>query len=338
MLRRARDRTPVYLKTSKGIASAVRSCKILFAVQYVSMADEQNPKILQARIQELETELNERTRDLAIFREELAKANAQLERFIQQIGQELKMAGLIQKALVPTEFPNIPGFEFSTKFSPSPISGGDYFDIFEHEDKFRFGIVVASSSGYSMSALFLSVLLKMTGQLEARKGAAPDKILELMGKELVPNILNNDQANVFYGVIDRRSFEMTYSWVGSTIALLYSYGSNKLQKLDLNKTEAFHKDFRVQLKSEKVALNPRDRLILCSEGSLKVQNQKGEQFGEERLFKAILGAPKGGVHELRNEILYQIEKFAQGKDLPGDVTVIVTEVKDRVLKLAKTTD
>src|SRR6476469_8091482 len=116
---------------------------------------------LQSRVRELELELGDREKDLAVFRDELAKANSQLERFIKQINSELKMASTIQKALVPTEFPNIPGFEFSTKFVPSPVSGGDYFDIFEHEDRFRFGIVLASSSGYSMSALFLSVLLRM---------------------------------------------------------------------------------------------------------------------------------------------------------------------------------
>lgn len=294
-----------------------------------------DPKLLRARIQELETELAERSRDLQIFREELSKANVQLEKFIQQISQELRMASLVQKALVPTEFPNIPGFEFSTKFIPSPVSGGDYFDIFEHEDKFRFGIVVASSSGYSMSALFLSVLLKMTGQLEARKGAAPEHILELMGKELVPNIHTHDQANVFYGVIDRRSFEMSYSCAGQMVALLLSFGSNKLQRLDVS-TEPFHKDFSSELKSAKISLNPRDRLVICTDGILKARNQKDEQFGEERLFKTILSAAKSaGVHDLRNEIFYQVEKFTQGKDLPSDVTVVVTEVKDRVLKLAK---
>jgi sigma-B regulation protein RsbU (phosphoserine phosphatase) len=295
---------------------------------------DQDRKQLENRIRELEAELAERTRDLALFREELAKANTQLEKFIQQVRQELQIAGLIQKALVPTEFPNIPGFEFSTKFVASPVSGGDYFDIFEHEDKFRFGIVVASSSGYSMSALFLSVLLKMTGQLEARKGAAPSRILELMGKELVPHIHTNDQASVFYGVIDRRNFDFNYSSAGKMVALLFSYGANKLQRLELG-TEPFQRDFRGEVKSGTVALNPRDRLILCSEGVLKAMNPKGEMFGEERLYRAILAAPRTGVHELRNEVFYQLDRFMQGRDVPQDITVIVTEVKDRVIKLAK---
>lgn len=299
--------------------------------------DAQLVEKLQNRIRELESELGDRERDLAVFRDELGKANSQLERFIKQISQELKMASLIQKTLVPTEFPNIPGFEFSTKFVPSPISGGDYFDIFEHEDKFRFGIVLANSSGYSMSALFLSVLLKMTGQLEARKGTPPDRILEMMAKELVPTVQSTDQANVFYAVVDRRSFDLTYSGAGRLIALLYSYSTGKLQRLEWG-AEAFSQGFQSELKSFTVALGPRDRVILCSDGVVRATNAKGESFGEDRLYKAILAAPRLGVHDLRNEIFYQLERFTQGQTLPQDVTVVVTEVKDRVIKLAKSVD
>ena len=301
------------------------------------MDQSQLVETLQRRVRELETELADREKDLAVFREELGKANGQLERFIKQISQELKMASLIQKALVPTEFPNIPGFEFSTKFVPSPISGGDYFDIFEHEDKFRFGIVLASSSGYSMSALFLSVLLKMTGQLEARKGTPPDRILELMGKELVPTIQASDQANVFYGVFDRRSFEMTYSGAGRVMGLHLNFGTGKLQRLEWE-PQPFQVGFQSQLKSSSLALGPRDRIILVSEGVVKALNPKGEAFGEERLYKTVLAAPRLGVHDLRNEIFYQVERFTQSRDLPGDVTVVVTEVKDRVIKLAKSVE
>lgn len=294
-------------------------------------------KSLQDRIRELESELVERERDLEVFRGELTTANGQLEKFIKQLTHELKLTSLIQKALVPTEFPNIPGFEFSTKFVSSPISGGDYFDIFEHEDKFRFGIVLASSSGYSVSALFLSVLLKLTGQLEARKGASPEKILELMAKELAPAMGGADYANMFYAVIDRRGFDCTFSGAGQVVGLHLNHATGKLQKLEIE-SEAYHAGFAQPFKARQILLNPRDRLILCTEGVIRAMNPKGESFGEERLYKTVFAAPRLGVHDLRNEILYQIEKHAAGRDLPQDVTVVVTEVKDRVIKLAKSVD
>lgn len=311
------------------------SCLFLHCSLHLNQLMANKTAELEERIKELENELAERDRDLSLFRTELTKANVQLEKFIKQVAQELKVAGLIQKALVPTEFPNIPGFEFSTKFVPSAVSGGDYFDIFEHEDKFRFGIVVANSSGYSMSALFLSVLLKMTGQLEARKGVPPDQILSLMAKELVPNIQLNDKANVFYAVIDRRGFELNYSGAGEIIALIYSYADNKLRRLE-GFSEAFRKDFGGGFLTQTLSLNPRDRVIICSEGVIKALNNKGEAFGEERLYRAVLAAPRLGVHELRNEILFQVEKFSGEQSIPQDLTVVVTEVKDRVIKLAKT--
>ncbi len=287
---------------------------------------------LQNRIDELEHELSERETDLKLFRDELTKANIQLKKLIGQISNELRTAAKIQKALVPTEFPTIPGFEFSTKFVPSPISGGDYFDIFEHEDKFRFGVVLANSSGYSMSALFLSVLIKMSGQLEARKGIPPNHILEHMASELVPNMEETDAANVFYGVIDRRTFELTYSHAGNYVGLLVS--QHKVKKLE-DSNVAIGKAFRPGIENRSISLNPHDKLVLCSEGVLKILNAKAEKFGEERLYKAILGASENDVHDLRNEIMIQIEKFSGGLELSQDITVLVLEVKDRVIKLAK---
>ncbi|MEM7646417.1 MAG: hypothetical protein AAF203_05870, partial [Pseudomonadota bacterium] len=114
---------------------------------------------LELRIRELEAELKKKDQDLGIYRQELGQANAALEQLIVKVNDQLQQSHRIQKFLVPTEFPNIQGFEFSTKFSSSAVAGGDYFDIFEHFDKMRFGLFLSSASGYGMSALFLSVLM-----------------------------------------------------------------------------------------------------------------------------------------------------------------------------------
>jgi len=290
---------------------------------------------LKERIQELEMELVAKDRELSKYRQELGKANASLENLIGQITQEIRMAGLIQKMLSPTQLPNISGFECSTKYQPGDRFGGDYFDIFEHEDKLKFGIVVASSSGYTMSALFLSVLIKISSQIEARRGLEPHKMLELLTKELVPNIQNSDKASVFYGVIDRRTYELSYSSVGKVEACLQVYGQEGLQNLEAC-GPAFAKDFNTQPQSLKLQLNPRDRLVIATEGVVMAEDSKGQMWGSEGLREAIRMAPRQGVHELRNEILHQNEKFT-GKTSPlRDQTLIVMEVKDRVIKLAKT--
>jgi sigma-B regulation protein RsbU (phosphoserine phosphatase) len=270
------------------------------------------------------------------FREELGKANQRLEGLIARLHQEVKLAHVVQKILVPTEFPHIAGFEFSTKFFPSHVSGGDYFDIFEHEDRARFGIIVSSSSGHAMSALLLSVLLKMTGQLEAKRGSDPHLVLKDMHEQLKEHMTAQDTADIFYALIDRRNYEMRYVRSGNVIALHQNSSTGEVQALDsgLGPVAA---EFAAPADSGVVALNPRDRVVLCTRGVIEATNAQGESYGMERVTRSFLTGPKRGVHELRNHILFEVHKFAQGTEPIRDQTLVVLEVKDKVIKLAKST-
>ncbi len=295
-------------------------------------------------VQELEREVDAREKDLAVFRTQLLKANQSLESLIEKVAEEVKTAALVQKVLVPTEFPNIPGFEFSTKFVPSPISGGDYFDIFEHEDRLKFGVVLASSNGYGMSALLLSVLLKITGQQEAKRGLSSEKLLQAIAVELEPSLGTGpkgaDRANVFYGTLDRRTLNFAYSAAGPVFGAILRASSGSLERLQASDPAIEKGRGTVSGTLHEVALEAMDRVILVSGGAMATRNAKGETFGEDRLVRALsVKAPtlkpgSGTVHDARNEILYAIEKHADGQDLPQDVTVVVFEVKDRVIRLA----
>lgn len=295
------------------------------------MAKEQDA--LKEKISELEHELAVKDAELHRYRLELAKANTVLEKMILQVNQELKMAQSLQKFLSPTELPNVQGFDFSTKFLPGTRSGGDYFDIFEHEDKLKFGILISSASGYSLSSMLLSVIIKISSQIEARRGLEAHKVVGLLAKEVVPNIANDDKASLFYGVVDRRTYEMQYCSVGVIDGFMQVYGQDELVEL-LPTGPSLGKDFNTEPQSRVLQLNPRDRLIIATEGLKLSQNSLGVNWGGHGLSTAIQKAPKSGVHELRNEILIANEKYTGKTDPIRDQTVIVTEVKDRVIKLA----
>jgi sigma-B regulation protein RsbU (phosphoserine phosphatase) len=295
--------------------------------------DKVSEKELREKIEELQEELKQKEQQLQRYRFELQKTNSNLQQMIGDLGQELKLAGLIQKLLTPTEIPNIPGIEFSTKFIPGVKSGGDYFDIFEHDDRLKFGIILSSSSGYTMSALFLSVLMKLSAQIEARRGMEPHQVISLMGAEIVPNIQKMESASIFYGIVDRRNYELKYSCVGSIAGILQVQGQEPVSWLEPS-SGPLRKDYDETPLTHTLPLGPRDRLILCTEGVWNAQNSHGS-FGKDKLLKTVHRAPRSGVHDLRNEILYQVEQFTGQAEPSRDQTVLVTEVKDRVIKLAK---
>lgn len=290
---------------------------------------------LKERISELEHELAVKEAELHRYRLELGKVNSALEKIILQVSQELTMAQALQKVLTPTELPQVQGFDFSTKFIPGTRSGGDYFDIFEHEDKLKFGILVSSASGYGLSSTLLSVIIKFSSQIEARRGLSADKVVSLLAKEVVGTIQGTDTASLFYGIVDRRTYELEYSSLGGIDGFLQVYGHEELVALS-STAPVLAKDFNTEPQSKVVQLNPRDRLVISTEGLKLSQNPKGVAWGTQGINQAILRAPKQGVHELRNEILFSNEKYSGLSDPQRDQTLIVTEVKDRVIKLAKT--
>lgn len=293
-----------------------------------------NEDELVKKIQRLETELDQKDKDLKIYRTELSHANVQLEKLIIQVNDQLRQSHKIQKYLIPTEFPNIQGFDFSTKFSSSSVSGGDYFDIFEHYDKMRFGIFLSSASGYGMSALFLSVLMKMTYEIEDQQSKDPGQVMTGILGELRAQSKPEDQASVFYGVFDRRKFQLTYCNVGQPLAVYYQASTNRIELLKSNGAPFSPSmlDAELDLENKSVELNPHDKLIFCSSGFLALTNENGDSWGIDEILSVIKRNIKMDVHGLRNEIFFQASKFS--KEQPKDLTVIVTEVKERIIKLA----
>lgn len=289
------------------------------------MSDEELQR-LKKIIQNLEAELKAKNLEVITYRSEMQKFSQKLDAVMAKISSDTQALSQIQKILIPTEMPKIPGVEISRKFVFGSQSGGDYFDIFEHEDKFRFGILVSSSSGYAMSALFLSLILKVSHILEAKKGNPPEKVLQHMAEELKPLAGPQDQTNVFYGVVDRRDYSFKFCSAGR-IEAFYMNANKMVQRLKANHGPLSH-NFSGKLTSAQLELEPKSRLCVVTDGLFDV-------LGADVIVKAMSDNLKSGVHELRNELLFQAQRISGLEEPIRDQTVLVFETKDQVIKLAK---
>lgn len=296
---------------------------------------EEKIKALTERIAQLEAQLQGRNNEAQSSKNQVLALTAKVEQVMLRIGEELKMAHALQKSLVPVEIPNIPGFEFSTKFLPSMVQGGDYYDIFELEDKFRFAIVLASATGHTISSLFLSVLMRLYSQIQAKKGLGPKEVLERLSLEMSTGIGPNDSAHVFIGVVDRRNFEMSYCQVGTLLCHLLQSSSGELIRLSAHEEALTSKGLK-GLVEHSIALNPSDQLIIASETFVSVRDASGSQYGATRYEDSLKKDLRLGAHERRNELFFQAQTFAQTNEFDRDATAVVAVVKDKVLKLAKT--
>lgn len=289
------------------------------------MSDEEITR-LKKTILDLEAQLKSKNLEVITYRSELQKFSQRLDAMMSKVSNDSQVLAKVQKALVPTEMPRIPGVEISRKFVFGSKSGGDYFDIFEHEDKFRFGILVASSSGYAMSALFLSLILKVSHMLEAKKGNPPEKVLQHMADELKSLAGPQDTTHAFYAVIDRRDYSFKFCSAGK-IEAFYMTNSKTVQRLK-SEYGPMSQTFSGPLTAAQIELEPKSRICIVTDGLFDV-------LGAEVIVKAMTDKIKAGVHDLRNELLFQAQRISGLQEPERDQTVVVVEIKDQVIKLAK---
>tara|TARA_B110001454_G_scaffold219136_1_gene250312 strand:+ start:48979 stop:49884 length:906 start_codon:yes stop_codon:yes gene_type:complete len=288
---------------------------------------------LVEKIKDLENQLLEKDNELFAYRKTVTQLNGEIEKLITKVSGQLNLAQDIQKFLQPTNIPIIQGIDFSTKFLAGSRFGGNYYDIFEHQDKLKISILLSSASGFSVSSQVLSILIKMSTIREIRKGTPNEKILEMIFSELVPVLGEKDNASLFLGTIDKRNYQFSYSRSGSFYAYHQIHGRETLSELSETQglmTSKFNSAFQ----SRQMTLNQFDRLVILTQGIVENKNRAGVSWPETALKESIRKAPKKGTHELRNEILFQNEKYLDGHEMDYDVTVLVAEVKDPVIKLA----
>ena len=282
---------------------------------------------LQFKIQKLQQDLNQKQIDIQMYKNEVQHLNTQLKALIKNIESQLSMATQMQKYLIPTEILQIPGFDFSTKYVAGSIQGGDYFDIFKLKDKYRFAVIVASSSGHAMAALFLSVLIQMSSQIEAKKGHSPSKIIQSLSEKLSGIAQTEQTSDVFLLIVNRRNLEMTYCNAGEIKTWFQSY-ENKAPQTLIPTSISLGSTDQEKIKESKISLNAKDRLVIATPGLVATIKNQGHSI-EDLLIKMR----EKGSHDLRNEIMYQ----AQKQGVQRDMTVLVIDVKDHVLKLTSVT-
>ena len=291
------------------------------------------------KVKSLEKELKQKEEALKKQEQALKNSNQRVEQILKDLQASKILIGNIHKSLLPTHLPKIPQFKFSYKLTATKTGvSGDFFDVIQLNDPLQFGILLSSCSSYTLTSLFLSLFLKSASALKEHSTAAG------YIQEIFNNLLNKNKNSIdlFYGIVNGRNFTLDYCLTGDVFAGLRRF-------IPQEKSPSLPGDFQIlkspkpslkiknkkkcSFKSKVIELKPRDYLILCSPGLLHRKNSGGAEFGAKNIMKAALS--QKGALAIRQNILFQANRFAEFS-AQRDQTLLIMEVKDRILKLTKT--
>ncbi len=295
----------------------------------------------KTKYEELSSLLEEKERVLENYKKLVEQSNQTIKEVMRKLSRELNTAHQIHKILLPVDLPPVAGAEFSFKFCPAlkESLSKDFYEVFPYPASRSFALIMSSCSSHALSALLFSARLKMMSRPGRMESLSPKEFVLHLIREInldvssgfvdsnVPHPLK-EKTSLFYALISQKTWQMSYFLAGDITALLWRAEDGKIEII-----KPLASTLIKEVKTKTFSLNGRDRLILLSPGILQCRSPDGEKYSLSAFLKLCEHA--SSVHELRNKILYALKSFAEGKPLERDQSVLVMEVKSKILKLTK---
>ena len=259
---------------------------------------------------------------------ELVSVNSDVKTLIEKFEEDIRTARAIQRTMIPEKFPSVHGFNVTHKYLSGFKSGGDYLDFFEFEDKTHVGILMSDSSGYGLSSAFMSVILRLTLKLSKDQARSPSATVAAIFEELQLAMKPKENLSIFYGVLNRKTFELSYVSGGN---IRFMRQDEQHIEEHVGEAEPLAKGQAFALKDQKISLNPGERLVIMSDGFR-------ETFESRDTFESGLSKNYGedGI-ALINELCFRVKKNLEGEDdmPPQDCSVMIIDIEKRAMRLAK---
>jgi hypothetical protein len=190
----------------------------------------------------------------------------------ERLESELEAARTVQKVLIPSEFPVIPGFQVEAVYKPASQVGGDFFQVIGVANGSAL-VVVGDVSGKGMPAAMMVSLLVGTFRTLAHYTRNPGEILHAMNYRMMARSSGGFTTCVVLCV------DPDGNVTAANAGHLSPYVGD--QELTLENSLPLGLDARSVYAESKFRLKPGEQITLLTDGVPEARNADGELFGFE---------------------------------------------------------
>lgn len=259
----------------------------------------------------------------------LAIQNAQLYREAlerKRLEDEIAVAGEIQKLLLPSQLPQITGYEVYSFQQPSRNIGGDYYDFFLSEENLF--LILADVAGKGTPAALLMANLQATVHNLLGKCQNNQELVSMINNHLCSVTPIDKYATMVWGDLDLQTNEFHYINAGHMPPLLFKQNEQVIRVSELTASSIPvgvlpQEDFP----QGSISLTPGELLVIYSDGITEAQNKRNQMFDEDRLINIVRRNMNKELDEIGNKIIDRVLKFASGGVYEDDITLLMIRRK-----------
>ena len=234
--------------------------------------------------------------------------------------QELEIAKQVQAKLFPQMLPHLRTLDYAGLCMQAHKVGGDYYDFLDL-GLGRLGLVIADISGKGIAAALL--MANLQANLRSQCAIAltqPQHFLQSVNQLFYENTEDGAYATLFFAEYDDHTRRLRYANCGHWPGLLLR-SDNSLERLQSTCTVlGLFKEWKCAM--EELQLYPGDILALYTDGISEMLNNRGEEFGQQRLAEVLRQHVKLPSQALLTSVVHEVRQFSPHEQ-QDDVTLIV---------------
>jgi sigma-B regulation protein RsbU (phosphoserine phosphatase) len=247
---------------------------------------------------------------------------------VDNLTEQLRMAGLVQRDFLPVRLPNTDRLKWAVTFLPVEWVSGDIYDVARLDEQY-IGFYVADVVGHAMPAALLTIFLKQALVMRETIGNdyrifSPSYVMQGLNTRFTEQRLSGYQfATCCYCLLNIQTLQVTFTRAGHPYPVLIRPGQNPSQlEVPGPLLGIFdHSEYPEQT----IQLQPGDKLLLYSDGAEPFIGAFDEitGFNFSKEFMSIKDLPADQMLS-RFNTLVKSRKLAPSE--VDDITAVVLEV------------
>ena len=247
------------------------------------------------------------------------------EQALLRMREELRLAGEIQMRLMPSESPQVEGFDIAGRCIPANHMGGDFFQYFHQDGKLA--VAMADVTGHAMDAAVPVMLFSGILHRQMELGENIRDTFCNLNRSLHRTLDARTFVCFTMGELDPSARMLRFSNGGCPSPYHFQAQTKQVTELEVG---AYPLGIRRETEYEvlETQLQPGDRIVFCSDGIIEADNQADQQFGFDRTAETIQEACKQGLsaEATIDRILEAVAEFKNEAPQSDDMTCVVVKM------------
>ncbi|MDF3818287.1 7TM diverse intracellular signaling domain-containing protein [Leptospira sp. 96542] len=255
-----------------------------------------------------------------ILRQEKDNAMAQ----VANLYRERKISRDILMQSLPKSVPRIDGLYVQIFILPMKDVGGDFYE-FHSPNARELGMVLCDVSGHGIPASLISAMGKVAFTTQKENVFSPKRVLEGMNRVLFGNC-NPQYLTASYLYLNASSKVWRFGRAGHPSAYLQRQTGEIIKVHPKGKIMGAFPE--IQIEELTYPVEPKDRVLLLSDGVLESFDPNGLMYGEQRILEFLRVNQHLPTYLFKQALIQDLESFSKRdiKEWDDDITFIFLEL------------